>query len=79
MSLSIRPFPVYDFWNGKPVPKSLDDMKISVRKVLGGGRCVYHPACDQARLFTQIADTEILTEQNLTAIEALGFDIRVVR
>ena len=77
----------HDFWNDKPVPKSLDDMKISVRKVLRkdgkpfclGGKYAYHSACDQATLFTQIAGTEILSEQNLTAIEALGFDIKVVR
>ena len=72
----------YDFWNDKPVPKSLDDMKITVRKVLKEkiyGGYVYHPACDQAGLFAQIADTETFTEQNLTAIRALGFDIKVFR
>ena len=77
----------YDFWNDKPVPKSLDDMKITVRKVLKDkihvkipyGGYVYHPACDQAKLFAQIAGTETFTDRTLTAIEALGFDIRVVR
>ena len=74
----------YDFWNDKPVPKSLDDMKISVRGEpnfggIGSDYYVYHPACDQATLFTQIAGTETFTEQNLTTIRALGFDIKVVR
>ena len=91
----------YDFWNDKPVPKSLDDMKITVRKVRkdvkdangktfydrhgssrSEGEYIYYPACDQSALFVQIASrknahTEVLSEQNLTAIEALGFDIRV--
>ena len=90
------------FWNDKPVPKSLDDMKITVRKVRkdikdangktfydrhgsfhkSQGEYIYYPACDQSALFVQIAShgnsrPEVLTEQNLTAIEALGFDIRV--
>ena len=84
----------HDFWNDKPVPKSLDDMKITVRKVLrkdGKPFCTlagkpdylrpyaYHPACDQAKLFAQIAGTETFTDRTLATIEALGFDIRVVR
>ena len=74
----------YDFWNDKPVPKSLDDMKISVRKVLRKdwvhtGKYAYHPACDQAKLFAQIAGTETFTDQTLATIEALGFDIKVIR
>ena len=84
----------YDFWNDKPVPKSLDDMKITVRKVrkdvkdangktwhdhwgYSRSEYIYYPACDQSSLFAQIAGTEALSERNLTAIEALGFDIRV--
>ena len=87
MSLKVSPYASDDskcikFWNDKPVPKSLDDMKITVRKVLKDkiyGGYVYHPACDQAKLFAQIAGTETLFPQTLDTIEALGFDIKVVR
>jgi hypothetical protein len=39
------------------------------------GNPVIYPACDQSRVFAQLAGTKTLTLQSLKKIKALGYEI----
>lgn len=40
------------------------------------GKWVYYPACANARAFAAIARTKTLTEETLSHIKALGYEIK---
>lgn len=42
------------------------------------GRWAYYPACDKARLFARIANTQTLTPPVLMHIKDLGFALEMV-
>lgn len=48
-------------------------IKITVREVYG--RLNVYPACDQAKIFADLAGAKTLTHRALAQIEALGFTI----
>lgn len=40
------------------------------------GKWVYYPACDKAKAFAAIARTKTLTDDTLTQIKKLGYEIK---
>lgn len=48
-------------------------IKITVREVYG--QATVYPACDQAKIFADLAGTKTLTHRALCQIEALGYQI----
>ena len=50
---------------------------VEVRDVYG--QTMYYPACDEAKLFAQIAGTKTLTLDVLNKIKALGYGVTATR
>ena len=51
-------------------------MKIEVIIEPKYGKWVYYPACEGAKAFARIAGTKTLTDDTLTEIKKLGYEIK---
>ena len=52
-------------------------MRITIKQVDQYGTVTFHPVCETAKTFAQIAKTKTLTPDTLRAIKALGYQIEI--